>query len=52
MGNFVSAVVDHLISNPGTKGSNPAAVTKREKMIKKVKNNDLWCEHSGRSLDP
>jgi len=52
MGCFVSTVVVHLTSNSQTKGSNPAAVTKREKMIKKVKNNDLWYEHSGRSLDP
>jgi hypothetical protein len=36
MGYFVSAVVDHLTSNPRTKGSNPAAVTEREKMMKNV----------------
>jgi hypothetical protein len=34
---FVSAVLDHLTSNPRTKGSNPATVTEREKMMKKSK---------------
>jgi hypothetical protein len=48
----VSAVVDLLTSNPRTKGSNPAAVTEREKIMKKVKNNGVWYEHNVRSLDP